>query len=188
MLAGPPVVPWSVVRGPPATRLLLGRGGLLWPLPGEAPDQADHPGRRSGRSRRCRGRGPRSRRARQSRDGGAPPHARRRSWSAGCGVHAGCSPQHSFGPGQVLTSPVAHTHALRPRAPRSAVRAAPAACAALGVVSSASASKQPGSPRPVPAARRPWQFQPRQHVAQAGDPQPQRGKYGPTGLVFFYTR
>src|SRR5205823_1495714 len=76
----------------------------------------------------------------------------------------------------------AHTHALRPRAPRSAVRAAPAACAApcvlFGVVSF---SKRPGSPGRSAAVAT---SSPRQHVAQAGDPQPQRGKHGPTGLVF----
>jgi hypothetical protein len=30
--------------------------------------------------------------------------------------------------------------------------------------------------------------QPRQHVTEAGDPQLQRVKYGPTGLVCFYGR
>jgi hypothetical protein len=101
----------------------------------------------------------------------------------------GASPRHSFGLGQVLVSPVAHTPALRPPNAPSAVRAVTGGlrrprrfCLAW------SAPRRPRAPRPARAARWPRTLQPRQHVTQAGDPRTQRVKCGPTGLVWFYGR
>ena len=85
--------------------------------------------------------------------------------------------RHSFGLGQVLVSPVAHTHALQSRTPRRP-RAAWTDCAALGFCSARSASSgqdRLGRFRPLGGR---GHVQPRQHVMQAGDPQTQRVRAG----------
>jgi len=88
----------------------------------------------------------------------------------------GASPQHSFGLGQVLVGPVAHTHALRPRTPRRPCAlprrpAPPLASVRRGRLPGG--RDHPGQFRPLDGR---GHVQPRQHVMQAGDPQTQRVK------------
>ena len=189
---GAAVVSWSVVRGPPATRLLLGRGGPLWPQLGEAPDQADDPGddQEDPEDAGAEGHDPGN-----HGDGGAPPHTLR----TGTGVLVVV-----FMPGAPPSALVwarsgsdeprgAHTHALRPRAPRSAVRAAPAACAApcvlFGVVGFSKAARiaRPlGRPWPHPALASTW-HRPVIHSRSAASTDRPAWSFSILAVIFLYS-